>query len=292
MGSKPGALTTLTVRFPRTAPCAFFCASAARVRSAINARSFCAKAAYRCSMNGSASAPSSVTMNGTRLSIRPEINATSRDRRQSFATTTGSCEARWLYIDVGTIGAHMLNGAFYSLQYDVLNAFAPISPLVATPLVLFARKTLSAKDLNELIAWLKANPNKASAGIGAVSFRLVAAFFQKETGTQVTLVPYRGVAPAVQDLAAGQIDLWFGPPDQLPLMRAGSIKAYAATGDMRIAVAPDIPTFAEMGLPVLSYTSWGGLFAPRGTPRDIIGKLNAAAVEAAPVELFCENVSR
>jgi tripartite-type tricarboxylate transporter receptor subunit TctC len=81
-------------------------------------------------------------------------------------------------------------------------------------------------------------------------------------------------------LAAGQIDLWFGAPEQLPLVRAGSIKAYAVTSDARMAVAPDIPTFGEMGLPALSFSQWDGLFAPRGTPKDIIGKLNAAAVEA------------
>jgi tripartite-type tricarboxylate transporter receptor subunit TctC len=137
-----------------------------------------------------------------------------------------------------------------------------------------------AKDLNELIAWLKANPNKASAGITAVGPRLVTAFFQKGTGTQIGLVPYRGNAPAVQDLAAGQIDLFFGTPEQLPLMRAGSIKAYAVTSDLRLAIAPDIPTFGEIGLPGVSWLAWQGLFAPKGTPKDIIGKLNAAAMEA------------
>src|SRR5262249_1311437 len=146
--------------------------------------------------------------------------------------------------------------------------------------VLFARKTMPAKNLNELIAWLKANLNKASAAVTAAGPRLVAAFFQKETGTQLTLVPYRGNAPAAQDLAAAQIDLRFGGPDQLPLMRAGSIKAYAVTSDKRLAVASDIPTFAEMGLPTLSSPNWFGLFAPKGTPKQIIDKLNAAAVEA------------
>ena len=139
---------------------------------------------------------------------------------------------------------------------------------------------MPAKDLKELIAWLKANPNKASMGVSAAGPRLQAAFFQKETGTRLAVVPYRGAAPAIQDLAAGQIDLLYGSPDQLPLMRAGSIKAYAVTSDTRMALAPDIPTFAEMGLPTLSFTLWYGLFAPKGTPRDIIGKLNAAAVEA------------
>src|ERR1700693_4995744 len=91
-----------------------------------------------------------------------------------------------------------------------------------------------------------------------------------------------GTAPAMQDLVAGQIDLLFyvAPLPSLPLVRAGSIKAYAMTSDTRLAAAPDIPTFAEMGLPALSYSEWVGLFAPRGTPRDIIDRLNAAAVEA------------
>jgi tripartite-type tricarboxylate transporter receptor subunit TctC len=105
-------------------------------------------------------------------------------------------------------------------------------------------------------------------------------FFQNETGTQFTLVPYRGDPPAMQDLLAGQIDLWFGPTDQLPLARAGSIKAFAVTSDKRLTLASDIPTFAEMGLPAVSYPGWLALFAPRGTPKEVIGKLNAAAVDA------------
>jgi tripartite-type tricarboxylate transporter receptor subunit TctC len=116
--------------------------------------------------------------------------------------------------------------------------------------------------------------------VQAGSARLVAAFFQKETGTQFPLVPYRGSAPALQDLVAGQIDLLFGTTDQLPLMRAGSIKAYAVARDSRFAFAPDIPTFGEMGLSSLSYSEWWALFAHKGTPKEIIGKLNAAAAEA------------
>jgi tripartite-type tricarboxylate transporter receptor subunit TctC len=183
-------------------------------------------------------------------------------------------------IDLGFTGTHVLNGAFYSLSYDVVNDFTPISLLITTPQVLFARKALSANDLNELIAWLKANPNKASAGITSVGPRLQTTFFQKETGTQITHVPYRGAAPAMQDLVAGQIDLLFSAPDQLALVRAGSIKAYAVTSEARLAFAPDIPTFAEMGLPGLSFSQWMGLFAPKGTPKDIVGRLNAATVEA------------
>ena len=183
-------------------------------------------------------------------------------------------------IDVGYIGNHVLNAAFYSLPYDVLNDFAPISPLVTAPAVLFARKAMPARDLNELIAWLKPNPNKASAGVTAAGGRLLFAFFQKEIGTHFALVPYRGNAPTMQDFAAGEIDLMFGNPDLLPLMQAGNIKAYAVSSDIRMAVAPNIPTFAEMGLPALSHTAWLGLFAPKGTPAGIICNLNTAAAEA------------
>jgi tripartite-type tricarboxylate transporter receptor subunit TctC len=160
----------------------------------------------------------------------------------------------------------------------VLTDFEPIVPLVMSPVVLFARKTMPAKDLSELIAWLKANPDKASAGFPALPVTNM--LFQRETGTHFALVPYRGVAPAVQDLVAGQIDLLFSTTDALPLMRAGSIKAYAVASDTRLALAPDIPTFGEMGLPAVYFPAWFGFFAAKGTPKDIIGTLNAAAVEA------------
>jgi tripartite-type tricarboxylate transporter receptor subunit TctC len=183
-------------------------------------------------------------------------------------------------LDLGATSSHVLNGAFYSLQYDLLNDFAPISPLTTTPFVLFARKTMPANDLGELIDWLKSNPVNASAGFGSTSAHLVTAFFQKQAGTKFTLVPFRGVAPAMQDLVARQIDLLFSSPDVLPLARAGSIKAYAATSDTRLALAPDIPTFAEMGLPALSFPNWYALFAPKGTPKEIIDRPNAASVQA------------
>jgi tripartite-type tricarboxylate transporter receptor subunit TctC len=123
----------------------------------------------------------------------------------------------------------VFNGAFYSLPYDVLNDFAPVLPLATSPVVLFARKTLPVNDLNELIAWLKANSNRASAAVPTVLQRLLMVFFQKDTGTQFALVAYRGTAPAMQDLVAGQIDLSLGAPTELPLMRSGSIKAFAVT---------------------------------------------------------------
>jgi tripartite-type tricarboxylate transporter receptor subunit TctC len=184
-------------------------------------------------------------------------------------------------IDIGFMSTHVLNGAFYSLPYDLLSDFAPIAALEKTALIVVGRKTLPAKDLPELIAWLKANPNKASVAVATAGIRLLATYLQKQTGTQFVLLPYRGTAPALQDLVAGQIDLLFdNARTSLPLVRAGSIKAYAVTGDMRLTVATDIPTFAEMGLPALSYSEWVGLFASRGTPREIIGRLNGAAVDA------------
>jgi tripartite-type tricarboxylate transporter receptor subunit TctC len=185
-------------------------------------------------------------------------------------------------IEIGFISTHALNGAFYSLSYDVLNDFAPISPIVTFSGVYYGRKTLPAKDLQELIAWLKANPTKASAGIYSVGSRLISEHFQRETETQFTLVPYRGLAPALQDMAAGQIDICLaGVPAFLPLVRAGNIRAYAVTSEQRLAAAPEIPTVGEFGLPKLFYPPfWFGLFAPKGTPKDIINKLNAAVVDA------------
>jgi tripartite-type tricarboxylate transporter receptor subunit TctC len=183
-------------------------------------------------------------------------------------------------IDLGQASTNVMNGAVYPLRYDVLNDFVPISPLVTAPSFLYSRRTMPAKDLNELIAWLKANPNKASMGITSVSQRLAASLLQKETGTQFTLIPYRGFTPAMQDLVAGQIDLLREGSNGLSLVRAGSIKAYAVTSGTRLTLAPDIPTISELGLPALSYSYWNGLFAPKGTPKDIVTKLNAAAVEA------------
>jgi tripartite-type tricarboxylate transporter receptor subunit TctC len=180
-------------------------------------------------------------------------------------------------IELGTLSTHVLNGAFYAVP-DVLNDFAPIASVAMAHSFLFARKTMQANGLNGLIAWLKANPNKASAGIAVTYYRLVTEFFQKETGTRFILVPYRGIAPARQDLVAGQIDLLFDTPDALA--HAGSIRAYAVTSDTRSALAPDIPTFGEMGLPELSFSSWWALFAPKGTPKETIERLNLATVQA------------
>jgi len=153
--------------------------------------------------------------------------------------------------------------------------------LADAPLLLLANKAVPANDLNEFIAWLKANPDKASMGtVGAGSpGHLLGLLLQKETGTRFGLVAYRGAGPIMQDIVAGQIEATFvNPATSLPHVRAGSIKAFAVTAKNRLAVAPDIPSMDEAGLPGFYFSLWAGLFAPSGTPKIIISKLNAASV--------------
>ena len=184
---------------------------------------------------------------------------------------------------IGVWGTHVVNGAIYALQYDLLKDFEPISLLASNPMVIVAKKAMPARDLMELIAWLKANPDKATAGTtgtGGAS-HVAAILFQRETGTRFQFVPYRGLAPAMQDLVAGQIDLMVdNPASSLPQARAGTIKAYAVTAKARLAAAPDIPTADEAGLPGFNVSQWTGLWAPKGTPNHIIAKLNKSVVEA------------
>jgi len=175
----------------------------------------------------------------------------------------------------------VLNAA--SLPYDVLNDFEPVALLSSYPIVLVARKTMPANDLKGLIAWLRANPDKATGagGVRGGTAYVASLFFQKETGTRFQYVPYRGGTPAIQDLVAGQIDLGFSDPTSaLPLVRAGAIKAYGITTKARLASAPDIPTLHESGLPGFDVSVWHGLWAPKATPKNIIAKLNAAAIDA------------
>jgi tripartite-type tricarboxylate transporter receptor subunit TctC len=184
---------------------------------------------------------------------------------------------------LGFLGTHVLNGAVYSLQYDVVKDFEPIALLASNPQLIVAKKTAPAQDLRELIAWLRANPGKATqgtAGVGSPS-HVSGAYFQRATGTTFQFAQYRGAAPAMQDLVGGHVDLMFDqPPNSLPHVRDGSIKAYAVTGKARLASAPDIPTVDEAGLPGFYITVWSGMWAPKGTPQEVISKLNAAVVDA------------
>jgi tripartite-type tricarboxylate transporter receptor subunit TctC len=187
-------------------------------------------------------------------------------------------------LGLGHWGTHVANGAIYTLSYDLVKDFEPVA-LISRELatVITAKKTMAAKDLHELIAWLKASPDTASFGTPGVGTppHVVAALFQNLTNTRFQFIHYRGAAPATQDLVAGQIDLMVdSPTTALPQVRAGSIKAYSVTAKSRLAAAPEIPTVDEAGLPGLYLSAWFALWAPKGTPNDVIARLNSAAREA------------
>src|SRR5580700_5790998 len=178
---------------------------------------------------------------------------------------------------------HVINGATFTLQFDVVNDFAPIALIADCPMWLIGGAALPPQNLKDLIAWLKANPGKATAGIGGAGggADVVGTYFQKNTGTQMQFVPYRGAAPIIQDLLAGHIDLTFTQvASALAQVRSGQLKAYVVMAKNRWAAAPDTPTIDEAGVPGLYASFWHGLWAPKGTPKDVIAKLDAAVVEA------------
>jgi tripartite-type tricarboxylate transporter receptor subunit TctC len=186
-------------------------------------------------------------------------------------------------IGIGHWTHYVLNGAIYSLPYDLLKDFEPVAMIATGPLVIVAKKTLPAGNLKELVAWLTANPGRASAGTGGVGTppHVAGLFFQKITGSSLQFVPYRGTGPAMLDLVAGQIDVMLEQASNVfPQLRGDTIRAYAVTAKTRIASAPDIPTVDEAGLPEFYISVWHGLWSPKGTPRDVIAKLNAAVVDA------------
>ncbi len=187
-------------------------------------------------------------------------------------------------LSIGNWGTHVVNGAVQHLPYDLINDLAPIAILPGNPYVVFANAAVPAKTLAELIAWLKAAPGKATAATGGPGSpqHIVGVFFQNRTGTQFQFVPYRGgVAPALQDLMAGRIDLIFGQPsDVLAHVRDGKIRAYAVMAAHHLAAAPELPTVDEAGVPGLYVSTWYGLWVPKGTPAAIVARLNAAVVAA------------
>ncbi len=184
---------------------------------------------------------------------------------------------------LGNLGTHVVNGAIYSLQYDLVKDFEPICLLPTNFQLLIAKSGLPAKDLKELIPWLKANAGKVTigtAGPGAPS-HLTAVYFQNALGTQFQLVPYRGTPQVLADLVAGQIDLVFDQASSaLPLVRGGKTKTYGVTSLQRLAAASDIPTLHEGGLPDFQASYWFGLWAPKGTPANVVARLNMAVVAA------------
>ena len=184
---------------------------------------------------------------------------------------------------IGISGTHVVNPVIYNLPYDVQADFEPITLIASNPHFIAAKKANPADDLKGFIAWLKANPDKATAGTAGAGSppHIGAALFQNMTGTRFAFVPYKGGAPAMQDLVAGQIDFVVDAPiTVLPQLRAGTIKAYALAAKSRIASAPTVPTTDEAGLPGLHFSVWFAFFAPKGTPKPAIDRLNAASVEA------------
>jgi len=186
-------------------------------------------------------------------------------------------------LSIGNWLSHVGASAVYPVQYDVLKDFEPVSLLTNSPILITARKDFPANDLKELIAWLKANPDKATAAtVGAGSASQVSGvYFQRATDTRFQFVPYRGGGPAVQDEVAGHVDLMFNEGTvALPYVLSHQIKTYAVLAKTRWFAAPDIPTSEELGVPGINISFWHGLWVPKGTPKEIVAKLNAAVVDA------------
>jgi tripartite-type tricarboxylate transporter receptor subunit TctC len=186
-------------------------------------------------------------------------------------------------LSIGTSTTHMLTGGLYALSFDLLKDLEPVIQIGSEPLLIVGRKSLPADDLKGLIGWLKANPDRASVGIAGVGAtgHLAGISFQKETGTKFQFVPYRGNAPAMQDLLAEQIEFMIEPSSNFKsLVEAGSVKPFAITGKARLPSSPDIPTADEAGVPGFFASLWYGLWVPKDTPKDIVAKLNATMVQA------------
>lgn len=186
-------------------------------------------------------------------------------------------------LSIGHWSTHVVNGAVYELSYDLLKDFEPVAMIATNPQLVVTRITVPAANLTELITWVKANQDKVSvgtAGVGSAS-HVGGIYFQNIIGAKLVFVPYRGTAPAMQDLIAGRTDLMLDQAaNSLPWVRSGKIRAYAVTAKARMAAAPDIPTVDEAGLPGLYIAVWHALWVPKGTPKEIVGRLNAAVVEA------------
>lgn len=186
-------------------------------------------------------------------------------------------------LSFGHWSTHVISGAVYPLPFDLLTDLEPVALLTSYPMLLVAKNGVPAKDLKEFLTWVRANQDKISVGsIGAGSAAHVAGvYFEKIAGVKLNYIPYRGAAPALQDLLAGNIDFMFDHvANALPHVKAGKIKAYAVTAPTRLSQLPEIPTVDEAGLPNLHVSIWYGLWAPKGTPKAAVAKLNAAVKDA------------
>ena len=186
-------------------------------------------------------------------------------------------------VGIGQWSTHVVNAVTYSLPYHVMDDFEPIALLTNTPQLIIARKDLPPRDVRELVSWLKINPDKVTAAtVGAAGGAQVSLiYFQERVGTKLTFVPYRGGAPAMQDLVSGRVDIMLDQAaNALGEVRAGAIKAYAVMAKERWSALPDVPAIDESGLTGLYVAYWHAMWAPKGTPKEIIARLNAAVVAA------------
>jgi tripartite-type tricarboxylate transporter receptor subunit TctC len=184
-------------------------------------------------------------------------------------------------VEIGNNGSNLLTGVLYDLPVDIIKDFAPIAELTVNPQIIVSRTTVPATNLKELLAWLKDNQNKVSVGIAGPVAEVSVVNFETMTGMKFQHVPYRGAAPAIQDLVAGHIDLMVDQlSNSVPQIKAGTIRAYALAAKTRSPAMPDVPTTDEAGLPGFYGALWHGLWAPKGTPADVIAKLNAAVKQS------------
>ena len=186
-------------------------------------------------------------------------------------------------VAIGHVGTHVITGAIQKLDYDVYEDFQPVAMITTNPQIIVSKNGIPAKTLKELIAWAKAKGEPMTVGTGGpgTPAHVSGVYFEQQTGTPVQIVHYRGAAPALQDVMAGHIDMTFDQAaNSLPQVRAGRIRAYAVTAPVRLAAAPDIPTVDEAGLPNFHMAVWHAFWVPKGTPRAVVDKLNAAVREA------------
>jgi tripartite-type tricarboxylate transporter receptor subunit TctC len=191
-------------------------------------------------------------------------------------------------LEMGHMGTHGAAPALYpNLKYDPVKDFAPVGLAAGTPIVIVAKKGFPAKDFKEFVAYLKANGdklNEAHAGVGSVSFT-TCAFFNSLVGAKPTRVVYRGTGPALNDLVSGQVDYMCDQIVNLvPQIQAGTIRAYAVALPHRSPALPDVPTTKEGGLPEFQVSAWNAIFAPKGTPPEVVAKLSGALQKALEEE--------
>jgi len=185
-------------------------------------------------------------------------------------------------ISIGHIGPHVINGAIYKLEYDLLKDLAPVGMFVTNPQVIVSKNGLPSKDLKSLIEYAKGKPISIATGGAGTPSHISGVYFQKLTGGAAQIVHYRGGAPASADVMAGHVDMFFDQAvNALPQSRSGKVRAYAVTQPTRLSVAPDIPTVDEAGMPGYYMAVWHALWVPRGTPPAVIARLNSAMVDAA-----------